>query len=140
MTQTYLNESDPALDVLQQRIFNVGKIGEKITYMKLVKNVKFNPKGLGANYEIDRIIGKNVTLVTGYLNYISNRSNAKFEFLAGALVVRKRDFLPGDGFYNFGRELELLHTFDPSEEVMFWREQVRRAHIHYKTAKTHKVV
>ena len=81
MAYTCMNESDPALDVLQRRIFDAGMKKEIITYADFVENVAFNPKSPGAKCFITEMHAMNVALMGEYLDYISSRSYARFGFL-----------------------------------------------------------
>ena len=140
MNQTYLNESDPALDVLQQRIFDAGAKQSFLTYTELVENVEFNPKSLGAKYFITEMHPVNVALIGEYLDYISSCSQARFGFLASALVVSKIDNAPGPGFYVLAKELSLLSKPGKNEQDLFWISEVQKAYAHYGTSSDYQVI
>ena len=82
----------------------------------------------------------NVALIGEYLDYISSRSQARFGFLASALVVSKIDNVPGPGFYVLAKELGLLKKPGKSAQEMFWIGEVQKAYAHYRATQNYEVI
>ena len=65
------------------------------------------------------------------LGRVSLDSYQRANFLASALVTAKGTQEPGEGFWNFVEELGLLSSTSPTKRLMFWSDQVSRAHEWY---------
>ena len=134
-------ENDPAsLSILRDRITEVGRNFGLISYSDLVKGVQFSFPNIndGKPFQIysHDWSGLDRRIIGDLLGYLSMESYLDAGFMASALVIGREQSKPSYSFFEWMKELNVLP--DTSEEtiLVFWAEQVKKAHQWYKYGKS----
>ena len=117
---------------LKRRLARVGRDEQLVTYSDLVAGVTFRlpnvqggePFRLGVPDWTDL----HRAIIGDFLGYLSMESWEQGEFLASALAVSKTTTEPSEGFRALLKEVDLLPAGGKIEPILFWSEQVRKAH------------
>ena len=115
-----------------RRLARVGRERQLISYSDLVAGVTFrlpnvqggDPLCLGVPDWTDL----HRAIIGDFLGYLSMESWQRGEFLASALAVSKATTEPSEGFRALLKEIDLLPAGGKMELIIFWSEQVRKAH------------
>jgi hypothetical protein len=133
----YAEEDPAALSVLQERIAETGRRERLITYSELVTGVTFLLPRVneGKPFQIDVHDWRELdrAIVGEFLGYISMRSYNEAGFMASALVVDKIVGEPSVHFFRWMKDLNILPDTRDDTILVFWVDQVAKAHRWYKT-------
>ena len=138
MTWPYADRDPAALSALGDRLVQVGRRADLITYTDLVRGVTFrlpnvdngHPFELGVPEwrDVDRdILGD----CLGRLCVDSYRAGG---FLISALAKARETGEPSEGFWNLVRAADLFQSKNAEKRLLFWMEQVKKAHAWYAAA------
>jgi hypothetical protein len=131
MTWPYADRDPAALAELGQRIAEVGRRADLVTYADAVRGLTFRlanvddgqPFELGVPEwrDIDRAV------LGDFLGRLCVESYRRAGFLASALVTSRETSEPSEGFWNLVAAADLYQSKSPSRRLLFWSEEVRKA-------------
>ena len=132
---SHLAEDDPnALAEMRQRLIEVGRRDELITYSDLVHGITFRLPTVNECRPFmitrDDWTDLNRMILGRFLGYLSAESYRDNDpgFMLSALAVSKETGQPSEGgFFGWARDVGLLEQQGEEAALTFWIEQVRLA-------------
>jgi hypothetical protein len=133
-TWHYAFGDDRAFAVLRQRIADVGRKQQLISYSDLVAGVEFRLPNVSEQplvvdvhewRDIDRAI------VGEFLGRASLESYRDHGFMASALAVSKDTKAPSELFFSWMLNVGAIRDRSEDAKLKFWSEQVRLVYAHY---------
>lgn len=128
----YADQDLNAYEIIARKIAKVGKERDVITYSDLVRDVTFKIKTIneGKDYHInvkewgplDR------ALIGDFLGRLCVETYQRGGFMGSALAYSESQNAPGKGFFDFMKELGVLHGQDLQ---VFWKEEREKAYAWY---------
>lgn len=135
----YADKDLQALGVLRSRIEETGRKFGLISYSDIVKNVEFHYPNInnGVTYRIDTYdwSGLDRRIIGDCLGYLSTESYLKAGFMCSALVIARLESKPSDIFFEWMESLRVLPNINEDTVVVFWSNEVKKAHHWYKYGK-----
>jgi hypothetical protein len=121
---------------LKQRLARVGRGEQLVTYSDLVAGVTFRLPNVQGGHPFQLGVPDwtdlHRAIIGDFLGYLSMESWEQGRFLASALAVSKTTTEPSEGFRALLKEVDLLPAGGKTELILFWSDQVRKAHAWFK--------
>ena len=105
---------DANVNIIYQELVRVAADGDITYYSDIAPLV-----GLDMNFPDDR------NQISNILGEISRREYEGGRPLLSAVVILRNENIPGEGFFNLARGLEL---YDEDNDMKFWIQELRRVH------------
>lgn len=136
----YADKDISAIEDLEARIADTGKKFRLISYTDLVEGIPFQYPNIngGAPHFITNYgewTGLDRRIIGDCLGYISMRTYKKAKFFGSALVIARLESKPSDIFFEWMKEMGALKSTKEDDVLMFWSDQVKRAHHWYAYGK-----
>ena len=103
-----------------EKIVKVAKNEGVITYSKVASRAGIDTNWDGWRWKIRAI-----------LDTISRREHRNGRPLLSAVVIRKNEGTPGDGFFKLAKGLGL---YNGGDDDMYWWEELKRVHAYWRNA------
>ena len=131
----YADRDPAALAELDRRLAEVGRREDLINYTDLVRGVTFRLPNVDAGQpfelgvpewrDVDRAI------LGDFLGRLCVDSYRKGQFLVSALAKGRETNEPSEGFWSLVSAAGLFDSRNANKRLMFWTQQVRKAHQWY---------
>ncbi len=135
MSWPYADRDPAALAKLEGRLADVGRREDLISYTDLVHGVTFRLPNVdnGQPFELGVPEWRDVDrdILGDVLGRLCVDSYRKGEFLVSALAKSRETGEPSEGFWNLVAAAGLMQSKNANKRLMFWMEQVRKAHQWY---------
>jgi hypothetical protein len=135
MSWPYADRDPAALAELDRRLADVGRREDLINYADLVRGVTFRLPNVddGQPFELGVPEWRDVdrAILGDFLGRLCVDSYRKGQFLVSALAKSRETNEPSEGFWTFVAAAGLIESKSPNRRLMFWTEQVRKAHQWY---------
>jgi hypothetical protein len=138
MSWPYADRDPTALAELERRLADVGRREDLINYTDLVRGVTFRLANVddGCPFELGVPEWRDIdrAILGDFLGRLCVDSYRKGRFLVSALAKGRETNEPSEGFWHLVSAAGLMESKNANTRLMFWMEQVRKAHHWYTTS------
>lgn len=136
----YADKDLNAIAALEARIETAGKKFGLISYSDLVAGLPFHYPNIsgGAPHFITNYgewTGLDRKIIGDCLGFISMATYKKAKFFGSAIVIARLESKPSDIFFRWMKEMGVLKSTKEDDVLIFWANQVKRAHHWYAYGK-----